>query len=182
MINGQWTGKDAKGNVCGPSWGNVPGFALRVSSQSLKSLSGWSVSRPRYEQSISRSYKSRALPLELTCSVQKHYGNGKFIAVYKKPGIGPYSKPHVSTPQLRTPRDQCYCQRAINLYFSLAISFPTEILHQFIFSTIHATGLTHLVFLGVVTLITPASLHTRDPVLQVPRYVHILRRKYVSIL
>lgn len=96
---------------------------------------------------------------------------GNSLPCIKKPGIGPYSKPHVSSPQLRTPRDQFYCHRAINLYFSLAISFSAEILHQFIVSTIHATGLTHLIFLGVVTLITSVPLHTRDPVLQVPRYV-----------
>jgi len=36
----------------------------------------------------SPAYKSRSLPLELTCSVKKLYGNGKFIAVHKKnPGI-----------------------------------------------------------------------------------------------
>ena len=89
----------------------------------------------------------------------------------KKPGNGPYSKPHDSSPQLHTPRDQFYCHPATNLYFTLAISFPTKILHQFVVPPIHATGLTHLIFLGVATLITSVSLHTRQPALQKPRCV-----------
>lgn len=32
----------------------------------------------------SPAHKSKALPFALTCSVQKRYGNGIFIAVYKK--------------------------------------------------------------------------------------------------
>jgi hypothetical protein len=31
----------------------------------------------------SPAYKSKSSPLELNCLVQKRYGNGKFIAVYK---------------------------------------------------------------------------------------------------
>ena len=119
----------------------------------------------------SPAYNSKALPLELTCSVKTRYGNGKFTAVYKKPGIGPYSKPHDPSPQLHTPRDKFYFHSPINLCFSLAISFPIETLHQSVVSPIHATGLTHLIFLGVATLITSLSIHTRHPALKEPRYV-----------